>query len=376
MAALNEGATLESADDMPQIEAPEGDVAALRAFIALAAARPVHSNMLRWQVYYGKRCGRICCWSAVCGRIGCDGCAKSLTAPKPAVRYTCIECVPPEDAAADSWEPSALCHECFSTGVAPHEHARFLRVNESGVHSLVRRPAGVLPRWPWRPEHLPAVDPSLLAAAGPDITCAALSCDFTPPSEAAEAALGASVAVSMPGCTRGHGTFFKDDELGMRDSGWMCRACTLQWLHSTGHSGYNAPTADAPPPLACELCLFDRQMQVWEKEAKAGVAAVAKAWLGGETAGEALPDHPGKWTRAAEAAVAIMHVEDVPMVAASLTSAAAFDDAKCGESSWPAFCKALSAATRKLHPQPWIAAVFDRVLASAAKEGALASSSE
>lgn len=350
-------ASIEAAglDDMPQLEGSDEEIAVLRRWIEKKPARVVHENMMKWQKCFTKRCGRVCCFSAICGRIRCDGCTKSLTAPAPAQRYMCVECPVPEEPA---WEPATLCHECFTTGAPAHEHGRYLCVDEAGVHSLVTRTAGVFPRWPWRPAHFPVIEPAAVAAAG-QTECAACLSEF----EAGDADAG---AVSMPGCGRGHGAGRVDDRLGMVDDGWLCCACAVRWLAAKGYDGYCAPAADATPPMMCGLCGFEQEMLAWQREAEEGVAAAAKAWVG---EGDADGDAAARWARAATAAVALLQVTGVPLPAAAselVSTGAGSGSSDALSASWPAFCSALAQAAHILHPQPWIAAVFERAARGAA----------
>lgn len=309
-----------------------GDDGSLSQWQRRYRVRVATENMMRWQRYYSVPCGRVCCFSKLCGCIKCSACKRTLTTLPPRTRFTCMGC---ELASADD-EPLTLCEACFASAKRPHEHARWAMVDEQGHHVVVERQVGVAEPVILREADLAIVTLAELPADAR--SCAVLDCDFEDDNPAA----------TLPGCARRHGLPAADKERGWVDSGLACRACLLQWLRAAGKD-HVYPACDGTL-RACVLCDFEDEVAGWRADFEAGFSTARAAYNAAATAG---CDVRTCAAAAFDAAARLLTLDAMPAECASATA------------SWADVVRELGTQLRDLHPQPWLRAEVDRVFRAA-----------
>ena len=217
----------------------------LDKFYNLLESRNPTPNMMRWMQYYTQICPKSCCHSIDCASIRCSSCNKSLTKQPPSLRYQCMECplVPPE--APYNPKPD-LCYECFLSPNVLHNHVKWLKITEKGVHSIEIRQNGICA--------LKVLDGNIdfPFSENKELDCCFICSDDFDIN---------NPRVKFPGCRKDHGNAIKDKNEGIIDNKEHAhRDCLLQWYKISFREKY------CGKPKYCEVCNFEEEMNSWKED--------------------------------------------------------------------------------------------------------------
>lgn len=215
----------------------------LSEFLNKLEKRKVTSNMMIWMKAYDTPCDRICCFSPDCGCIKCSGCLNSLTTFPPKVRFQCIECdiLPPEEIFNDRPE---VCKDCFDNENILHQHKKWLKIDEKGLHSIEIREKGLAVLKTLLHNDLEEID-----VEDDSKLCTICYDDFS-----------TTKAVLYPGCNKDkkHGVAIKDKDKGYIDSKNFNHAdCLLEWYKISKRDKYIGELN------MCDMCKFEKEQMSW-----------------------------------------------------------------------------------------------------------------
>ena len=237
----------------------------------------------------------------------------------------------------DSMDPRpTLCADCFGSDRFQHPHARFLRIDTNGTHTVVQREVGIAEETQLTMDDFPVVRPSW---QGKRCKC----CDRSE-LEFDEDDVPAGPPVAYPGCIKRHGLPVRDDkgslpeEEGAIDSEeYYCAECSLGFLGAGHRDRY---CGNLQPWSFCRVCAQESQTESFAMEFQA--------------AAKSIDDCGDHWEQ-----VSVQVFDRIN--AALATSVSPVEAAAAIPGGTRAGIQLLQTALKELHPQPWLHAEIDKL---------------